>query len=140
MRYAKHNDLWDRTPDWDSGDLRCYHSSAITSLPSCALDFPSSHLFVSVTQSNVPSPPVHTLPEKCGDVPPLAVPDFFLHPPNPTHGVIVAPSSAPVWGRLPSFLLVPSAGDCVPGPDRSDPGLTDLIRPAPLSRATQVQS
>ena len=66
--------------------------------------FPSSHLFVSVTQSNVPNLPVHTSPEKFGGVPPLAVPDSFLSSRNPAHGMIVTPSSAPTRRQLPSFL------------------------------------
>lgn len=65
--------------------------------------FPSSHLLVSVTQSNVPNLPGHALPEKIVEVPPLAVPDSFLSSPKPAHGVIVSPSSAPTWRRLPSF-------------------------------------
>jgi len=67
--------------------------------------FPSSHLFVSVTQSNVPNLPVHTSPEEFGDLPPLAVPDSFLSFPNPAHGMIVTPSSAPLGGDFPPSPL-----------------------------------
>lgn len=65
--------------------------------------FPASHLVV--TQSNVPSLPAPTEPEKFGGVPPHAVPDSFLSSPDPAHGVTVTCSWALTQRLLLSFLL-----------------------------------
>lgn len=48
MRYAKQHGLWDTAPDWESGNLGCYRSSAIASLPSCA-----SHSLLAICLSQL---------------------------------------------------------------------------------------
>lgn len=66
--------------------------------------FPASHLFV--TQSNVPSLPAPTEPEKFGVVPPLAVPDSFLSSPDPPHGMTVTVHQPSLKGSFPPLVAV----------------------------------
>lgn len=139
MRYAKHNDLWDRTPDWDSGNLGCYHSSAVASLPSCALDSLPAICLSQLLRAMYPT----LLDTLCLRNVMMFHLLLCLVPsslPLTQHmGWLLLPHQPPLGDDFPPFFLVPSIGDCAPGPGRADPGLTSPIRPVPVSRATQVR-
>lgn len=137
MRCAKWHCCWDRAPDWDSGNLGVYHSSAIAFFALVCFGVPSSHLFVCFSEQCT-QPSAHNLPERFGDVPPLTVPDFSSSP-NPAHEMIVTPSSTLTQRQLPFFLL-PSADGCAPGPVRAGTALTSPTGPLQPSRVTRVQS
>lgn len=140
MRYAKQHGLWDRAPDWDLGNLGCYHSSAIASLPLCALD---SLLAICLPQllRAMYSTFLYTLRLTNSVMFHLSlcpIPSFL---PLIQHmGWLSLLLQPPLGGNFPPSFLLPSVGGCASGPGRAGTGLTSPVRPVWLARATQVQS